>query len=282
MPTIDENRREWNERYGWDLGGAPWSKPWGSAEAQWNRCIHPRIAPFLPAPFVLEIAPGYGRWTEFLLGHCDQLVGVDVAANCTEACRQRFAHDPRVRFETNDGRSLPMVADGSVDFAFSFDSLVHVEADAIEGYLTELARVLKPDGVAFIHHSNFGTYQRSTRALAPLQPTLDRLPTVARAGLLRGGVYKGAHWRATSMTAARFAEMSVGAGLHCVGQEQVNWEGGILLLDTFSVVTRPGSPWDGDNRIVKNWLFRAEARSVRRTHAIYDTPPPGPDRSRPG
>ena len=20
MPTIDENRREWNERYGWDLG----------------------------------------------------------------------------------------------------------------------------------------------------------------------------------------------------------------------------------------------------------------------
>ncbi len=189
---------------------------------------------------ILEIAPGYGRWTEFLLGHCDQLVGVDVAANCTEACRERFADHPRVSFETNDGRSLPMVADGSVDFAFSFDSLVHVEADAIEGYLTELARVLKPDGVAFIHHSNFGTYQRSTRALAPLQPTLDRLPTAARAGLLRGGVYKGAHWRATSMTAARFAEMSVGAGLRCVGQELVNWEGGILLLDAFSVVTRPG------------------------------------------
>ena len=26
----------------------------------------------------------------------------------------------------------------------------------------ELARVLKPDGVAFLHHSNYGTYQRST------------------------------------------------------------------------------------------------------------------------
>lgn len=46
------------------------------------------------------------------------------------------------------------MGDGAVDLAFSFDSLVHVEIDVIEGYLTELARVLVPDGVAILHHSN--------------------------------------------------------------------------------------------------------------------------------
>ena len=75
----------------------------------------------------------------------------------------------------NDGHSLPMVGDTSIDFAFSFDSLVLVEADTLARYLSELARVLKPDGVAFLHHSNFGAYERSTRcpraAARLLRPT---------------------------------------------------------------------------------------------------------------
>ena len=49
----------------------------------------------------------------------------------------------------NDGQSLPMVADSSIDLAFSFDSLVHVEDDVMPSYLDELARVLSEDGVAF-------------------------------------------------------------------------------------------------------------------------------------
>ena len=32
-------------------------------------------------------------------------------------------------FVVNDGKSLAAVADGSINFAFSFDSLVHVEID---------------------------------------------------------------------------------------------------------------------------------------------------------
>ena len=42
---------------------------------------------------------------------------------------------------------LPMVEESSIDFVFSFDSLVHVEAETLAAYLSELARVLKPDGV---------------------------------------------------------------------------------------------------------------------------------------
>ena len=95
--------------------------------------------------------------------------------------------------------SLPMVEDQSIDFAFSFDSLVHVESDVLMGYLAELARTLKPEGVAFLHHSNYGSYRRSTHAFAPLQATLDRLPGVAHAALMRTGVYRGGRWRAASV-----------------------------------------------------------------------------------
>ena len=272
MPSIEENIDKWNARYDWRQGGDAWSRPWGGAESQWYGSIFPRIHRFLPASAVLEIAPGFGRWTHFLLQYCERLTAVDVAPKCIESCRERFAGYRQARFETNDGQSLPMVEDESIDFAFSFDSLVHVESDALKGYLAELARTLKPEGVAFLHHSNYGSYMRSTQACAPLQTTIDRLPAVVRAGLMRMGVYRGAHWRASSVSASGFAELSGAAGLHCVGQELVNWEGGVVLLDTMSVLTRPGSRWDRPNNVVKNRLFRLEARAVRKSGSVYSLP----------
>jgi SAM-dependent methyltransferase len=273
VPSIEENLDRWNEGYDWRYAGDPWSRPWGSARGQWYRSILPRIQGFLPAPAILEIAPGFGRWTEFLLEYCETLIGVDVTPKCVEACRERFGDRPGTRFEVNDGHSLPMVEDASIDFAFSFDSLVHVEAETLAGYLEELARVLKPDGVAFLHHSNYGAYERSTRVFAPLQDSFDRLPSLARAGLLRSGTYRGMHWRAPSVTAARFAELCDIVGLQCVGQELINWEGGVLLLDCLSVIARPGSRWDRPNRVVKNRLFRVEARAIRRSGSLYDSLP---------
>ena len=273
MPTIEENFDKWNDDSNWHAGGEAWSRPWGDSSAQWYGCIYPRVREFLPAPTILEIAPGFGRWTQFLLPHCETFIGVDVAPKCEEMCAQRFADHAGARFFTNDGHSLPMVADCSVDFAFSFDSLVHVEAETLAGYLDELARVLTPEGVGFLHHSNYGTYRRSTHALAPLQGVFDRLPAPARAGLLRSGAYRGAHWRAATVTAAGVVELSERAGLHCVGQELVNWEGGVLLLDAMSVVTRPGSRWDRPNRVVKNHLFRMQARAIRRSAEVFERSP---------
>jgi hypothetical protein len=68
------------------------------------------------------------------------------------------------------------------------------------------------------------------------------------------------------------------AGLSCVGQELINWAGGVILLDCISVVTLSQSRWDRPNRVVKNRLFRLEARSIRRSLLAYD---PDPKRLRP-
>jgi ubiquinone/menaquinone biosynthesis C-methylase UbiE len=102
----------------------------------------------LPARHILEIAHGHGRWTQFLADQCDALTLIELSAECLAVCRERFRERSHLRCHVNDGRSLRMVADRSIDFAFSFDSLVHVELPVLEAYLHELARVLTPDGVA--------------------------------------------------------------------------------------------------------------------------------------
>ena len=58
----------------------------------------------------------------------------------------------------NDGKSLEMVLDGGVDFIFSFDSLVHAEDAVLKAYVAEFAKKLRPNGAAFLHHSNLGEY----------------------------------------------------------------------------------------------------------------------------
>ncbi len=264
-----------NKDYDWSRAGDEWSARWGDAAAQWYGCIYPRVWRFLPAPTILEIAPGFGRWTEFLLGHCETLIGIDIAPKCVDACKRRFADRAGTIFETNDGHSLPMVADSSVDFGFSFDSLVHVEADALNGYLTELARVLKPDGVAFLHHSNYGAYPRINRVQATLRGAFHRLPAPVRLAAQKrpDALAAGLHARAQSVSAACFPDLCEKAGIRCVGQELVNWNGA-LLLDSIAVVTRPGSRWDRPNQVVKNWLFPLERRSIRRWRLVYDASPP--------
>jgi ubiquinone/menaquinone biosynthesis C-methylase UbiE len=79
-------------------------------------------APYSPpatASTILEIGVGHGRWTKFLLGHCEWLVGVDLSPGCIEYCRRIFDENERRRFIVNDGMSLREIPDSSVDFIFS-------------------------------------------------------------------------------------------------------------------------------------------------------------------
>ena len=89
------------------------------------------------------------------------LAVVDLAEECIKACQQRFASDSHISYFVNDGKSLAMIQDKSIDFVFSFDSLVHAEAEVIEAYLNQLAIKLQPNGIGFIHHSNLGKYQQA-------------------------------------------------------------------------------------------------------------------------
>src|ERR1700761_8574095 len=148
MPSLSQNLAVWGETYDWSHRGDEWSEAWGGVTYQWWTTLFPRLQGYLPAGRILEIAPGYGRWTHFLKDLCDELIIVDIAQGAIDHCRQRFADEPHIHAHVNDGTSLSMAADRSIDLVFSFDSLVHAEAEIMSGYLVELARILAPDGVA--------------------------------------------------------------------------------------------------------------------------------------
>ena len=249
----------WGDWYAWGDGGEEWSAAWGGSEAQWTGAILPRIERFLPAARALEIAPGFGRFTHYLREHCGRLVVVDLSEACIEACRGRFAGDERVECYVNDGRSLPMVEDASIDLVFTFDSLVHADADVLEAYVRELARVLGPNGAAFVHHSNAGEYRRYFEARR-------RLPRRLRDRLAASGRLDRVHRRALDVSADDVRRFCAEAGLRCVEQELVNW-GGRRLIDCFSTIVRPTPSSDRPTRVVRNAGFMAEAEAVRTTAA---------------
>lgn len=261
MAQVDENLAKWSSDWDWSTRGDEWSTWWGDTPALWAGALLPRIHAYVPAGMILEIAPGYGRWTQYLKDLGDRLAIVDLTERCIDGCRNRFADSDHIEYHVNDGRSLSMIEDGSIDFTFSFDSLVHVEADVLQDYLHELRRTLKSDGVGFIHHSNIGSYPRLT-ALA------RRVPSRATGPLIRrGAVINVKAWRAESVTAELFASMCEAAGLVCITQEKVNWEFGRYLIDAFSTFTPVGSRWARPCRTWCNPLFTDEARRMRRLYA---------------
>lgn len=253
MADVEHNRAVWDKGWDWSTAGDEWSSWWGGTPALWHGALLPRIHAFVPAATILEIAPGYGRWTQYLKDLCERLVVVDLAEQCIDGCRQRFADSTNIDYHVNDGRSLEMVPDHSIDFAFSFDSLVHAEADVLGAYADQLARKLKPEGVGFIHHSN----SARMRGLGALT---SRLPERARRRLVHRGVVPDIYaWRAQSVSAERFAAQCESAGLACISQEKINWEWGYYLIDALTVLTPRGSRWDRPRAVRNNPLFRAEA-----------------------
>ncbi|MFL6088970.1 MAG: class I SAM-dependent methyltransferase [Aeromicrobium sp.] len=261
MVSVNYNKKWWGQDYDWSEAGDEWSAPWGGPEAQWYGSLYPRIHRFLPTGQILEIACGYGRWTQFLREECEGLTGVDLSDNCIEACRERFADDSHLRFLTNDGTTVPEVADASIDFIFSFDSLVHADPGTLAAYMHEFRRVLKPEGVAFIHHSNLGgsaAFSRRFRKIPKLPGALRRLH-----------VLDYQHGRDFGVCAEFVAKSAEAAGLRCIGQEIIPWTTRRTWLDCISLIVPEESPAPRENRVVKNRHFKHEAGLVDQVASIY-------------
>jgi len=248
MPQLEWNKDTWDGGYDWSGAGDEWSSAWGGPVMQWHWVLFPRLRAFLPADSVLEIAPGFGRWTQFLAANAKQLTVVDYAEKCIAACKARFADKSHIAYHVNDGRTLPMVPFGSINFAFSFDSLVHVDWSILDSYLTELAGKLKPDGVAIIHHSNLGE-------LFPNPGDRRSLETKW-------------HHRATDVSAVKVESRLQQLGMQVINQELVNW-GTAELIDCFTTFTPRTSAKARPNRVLRNPDFMAEADHVRKLAANY-------------
>ena len=101
---------------------------------------------------MLEIGPGGGRWTRYLLG-ARRLYLIDYHQELLDELARSF-RGSKLTMIRNNGSDFPGVPAGCVDFLFSFGCFVHLDLDIIESYLDNIAAVLKPDGIAVLHYSD--------------------------------------------------------------------------------------------------------------------------------
>ena len=263
MPTIEENQEFWNDRFHWGTHrGDVWSNHWGGPKAQWQWCVYPRIRQHLPTTTVLEIGPGMGRWTQFLRMFCEKLIAVELSPRCLEVCRERFG-DQGMEYHLGDGRTLGPISDGSVDFAFSFESLIHTESDDLASYLRELVRVLRPGGVCFLHHSNLGSYKRYYK-------WVRRFPKPLRELLQGRGLLDFDGLRAPSVSRVNVAKRAEELGFSLLSQELVPW-GGKRLIDCFSVFVL--GPPDRRFQLLENQRFVQRAAEIALLARAYKSGP---------
>ena len=229
----------------------------GAAPAQWFGTFLPDCASTPPR----RCSDSAGvRAMDAPRGHCDRLIGIDVAERCVEACRERFGTSDHMTFVLNDGLSLDAVDDDAVELAVSLDSLVHVEADVMQSYIEQLGRKLRPGGVAFLHHSNLGEYAYYQR--------LRKLRGATRVGWATGVVERNLQWRAFSVSAETVRGFAADAGLGCVSQELVNWGTRRALIDCFTVLVRNPSV-STTPAVLRNRAFMDEAQRVKQLDAMY-------------
>jgi SAM-dependent methyltransferase len=264
MPKLADNKTRWDGEYHWRDQGDEWSALWGDPAMQWYGTILPRIKGHVPAHRIVEIACGYGRWTQYLKDLCQNLIAIDLSAECIAASQQRFADCSNLEYHVNDGRSLAMIPDASVDFVFSFDSLVHADASVIKAYLSEFKRILTEDGVAFIHHSNFGEY-------APAYDKIRDVPNLEEMLIQSDILEQSTHWRDGSVDAKKVEALATEQGLCCISQEIVPWSTKKLFIDCMSTIVRRDSALARTNRIWRNANFMEEAHNLLQLSQLYNS-----------
>jgi len=134
-----------------DVYGLEWGDPEVSEPLRYVRdhFLTPHIS---PAANLVEIGPGGGRWTRYMLA-AQRIYAVDYHQELLDELKSNF-NAVNLTFVKNSGDDFPGVPDASIDFVFSFGTFVHFDDEIVEGYLRNLKRLLKPASNVVIQYSD--------------------------------------------------------------------------------------------------------------------------------
>jgi len=190
MPDLAWNSKVWDRLYAWSRDGDEWDDcarfcnvPYEKWKDQLARTF--LIANLRPDSTVLEIGPGHGRWSVLIPPRVQKggVHLVDLSPSCIDYCRKRLAQYTNVQYHVNDGKSLGMLPEKTVDFCWAFDTFVHIEEAELRAYARELQRVMKPQSMGVIHHPGSPTLEQRQNGMRSLLDSRKVARILAENGL---------------------------------------------------------------------------------------------------
>jgi len=160
MPSIKWNKKMWTFGYKKFLEDPNsyefYGEKWGDPEKE--RSLKVIKAKFL-TPFVnenhtaLEIGPGGGRWTQYLLNF-KKLYLLDLNKEFFPYLKKRFQNLQNISYHQTNGVDFPEVPKKSIDFLFSFGTFVHLDQEIIIEYLDNMKNILKENSNIVLNYSD--------------------------------------------------------------------------------------------------------------------------------
>lgn len=158
--NISRNREKWGSQETWETE-YKWGYQYNEREIQYEemRDVFDRfLVPYVPKRKldILEIAPGGGKGTVDLIPLARKLTLLDLNEECIQLCKERFKYYDHIEYCVNDGASMDMIEDNSMDLIVSWAAFVHIHVEVVEAYVKQFRSKLKDKGVMWIHHSARG------------------------------------------------------------------------------------------------------------------------------
>lgn len=104
----------------------------------------------LPGRFetALDFGCGVGRLSRALASRFRRVIAVDVSPTMLALGRELNAETPQIAFTLNQNPDLRVIESASISFAYSYVVLQHIPPRESLTYISEIMRVLEPEGVA--------------------------------------------------------------------------------------------------------------------------------------
>jgi SAM-dependent methyltransferase len=162
----------------------------------------------------VEVGCGPGRMTRLLAARFEHVIAVDVSPAMLEEARKAVP-DENVDFRLVSGDRLDSVESAVADVVVCYLVLQHLPRRAIVlSYLTEIARILAPDGRAFAQLPVIGP------GLTPRVWRILRGAAVPVTARLSGDVARQSAYRGYRLTEAELARGLADAGLQAVARDE--------------------------------------------------------------
>ena len=140
-----------NEKYKDSIYGLHWGDPDKNPVHIYVRKRF--ITPYINSNSVaLEIGPGGGRWTKYLL-EFKKLYVIDPYQEILDELKKNYNKKNMV-FIKNNGTDFPRIPKKSIDFLFTYACFVHLEVKTIDKYLKNILKIINNNSKICIQYSD--------------------------------------------------------------------------------------------------------------------------------